>query len=186
MLETSRVTPTARRAREFASKIGLRSELEERVLAIFGKYAEPDAPLSAGPRTRALLFSFAMGSERPGADEWFALGQRQVLFQRRRPSMVPAQRRRPDEAGSPTMGGRARTTSDLPYPRHSHPEALRGLVVARVPSPPRGGLPCPKTLAPDTGVLKPFREAHRYLWAPRRATAYAESRRTIDVGCSTR
>lgn len=79
MLETSRVTKQLEEARAFASKIGLRSELEER-LAYLGTYAEPRrARCVLHPDPEPYSFSFAM-ERQTRRDEWSPWFKGRLLF----------------------------------------------------------------------------------------------------------
>lgn len=79
MLETSRVTQQLEEVREFASKIGLRSELEER-LAYLGTYAEPRrARCVLHPDPAPYSFSFAM-ERQTRRDEWSPWFSGKLLF----------------------------------------------------------------------------------------------------------
>jgi hypothetical protein len=103
MLETSRVTQQLEEAREFASKIGLRAALEER-LAYLGTYAEPRrARCVLHPDPAPYSFSFAMERE-TRRDEWSPWFSGKLLFHGggdgERSGSIPT----PDAAGSPTMG----------------------------------------------------------------------------------
>jgi len=79
MLETSRVTKQLEEAREFASKIGLRAELEER-LAYLGTYAEPRrARCVLYPDSAPYSLSFAM-ERHTRRDEWSPWFKGTLLF----------------------------------------------------------------------------------------------------------
>lgn len=103
MLETSRVTEQLEEARAFASKIGLRTQLEER-LAYLGTYAEPRrARCVLHPDPAPYSFSFAMERE-TRRDEWSPWFGGRLIFHGGHDGEPSGGAPTPDTTGSPTTG----------------------------------------------------------------------------------